>query len=107
MKIAPVVPLRTVVGARPAAGVAPASAPGKDARPQGLDPGPAVVTELSETARAMLSRPAAVRAEADTGPESLRVRPGVVAAIRAELDAGTFGGAADVERTIDALLRRA
>jgi len=43
-----------------------------------------------QAARAELSRPA--------------VRPEVVAAMRAELAAGTLGGAADLDATVDALL---
>lgn len=61
---------------------------------------PASVTTLS-TAGRMVSE---LRGQARVEGYSSRFRPEVVAAIRAEIGAGTFGGPGDIERTVDALL---
>ena len=58
--------------------------------------------------QATLSRPARIvqeiEVQAQLGRNTQRYRPELVAAIRAEIEAGTFGGPIDVERTVDALL---
>lgn len=59
---------------------------------------PAVLVTVNETLSEM-------RHLTRTQPVYGEVRPDVVNQIRRELKAGTFGGAADVDRAVDALLR--
>jgi hypothetical protein len=69
---------------------------------------PAAAPAAEPAWQASLSTPARIvqeiGVEARVGGPSQRYRPDLVASIRAEIAAGTFGGPADVERTVDALL---
>lgn len=85
------IPPRPPPVSRPALGGTTSGGSGPAVR---AEPRPAVTLsaagEATRAARAELARPA--------------VRPDVVAAIKAELAAGTLGGPADLDATVDALL---